>query len=149
MEGKNNYIKAIPIMKNLFHGYEKYNLNEMKPSIINDDMTYMINFMIISDNNKFNKLLNTDKILDVEVKFSNMEDKNLNIVISFNKQFIYECKFEVNNKTERRKIYEAFELSKQIIIWNLDANLELLRVQKINFNFTGYLNIFNKYILQV
>jgi len=146
---ENKYDSVMPIMKNLFNGYENYPFEVINPSIINDEMIYMINLMIISDNKKFNKLLNTDKILDVEVHFNNTNDKKLNISIVFNKEFGFECKFDAHNKAERRTVYEAFEMGKQIIVWNLDSSFDLIRVQKISFNFTGYLNVFNKYIMQV
>ena len=144
-----NYSSVIPIMENLFKGYKQYPLNTMKPLIIYDDMIYMINFMIINDNHKFDKLLHTDEILNVEVLFSNTEDKKLGVTMVFNKQFRFECHIDANNKAERRTVYEAFELSKQLVVWNLDVYKELIRVQKIKFNFTEHLNVFNKYILQV
>jgi len=146
---ENKYQAVKPIMEKLFLGYEKIPTNSMRPSIIYDDENYMINFLIRSDNHKLNKCLISDEIMDVELFFSNTKDQKLELDMVLNKSFQFKCMFEAKTNAERRIIYEAFELTRVLIVWHLDQEDHLLRIQKINFNFTSNLNVFNKYLLQV
>lgn len=140
---------VIPIMEGIFKGYHTYPMNSIKPSIIYDDMSYLVNFMVTSNQHKFIKLLKSDEILNVEVGFYIAEDKKLGFLIIFNHKFRFKCTFSEKDQAGRRSIYEAFELSKQLIVWNMDGDHQLLRVQKIHFDFRQYLSVFNKYLLQV
>ena len=146
---EDKFRSVLPIMKGLFKGYQQLPMNSMKPSIIYDEKSYLINFMILSNSHKFNKLLLSDEILNVEVGVRTNEELKLEVIMVFNKQFKFSCLFHEKDQAGRRTVYEAFELSKQLVIWDLDGQYQLVRVQKINFDFMRHLNAFNKYLLQV
>lgn len=147
---KNEKLESVkPIMKNLFKGYESFKPNTMMPSILYDDDSYLISFMVISDNRKFIRQLQSKKILDVELGFYYTNEYKLGLIMIFNNQFRFECLYNAKEKLERRTIYEAFEMSSHLFVWNLDARLNLLRVQKVDFDFQEHIKILNRYLLHV